>query len=100
LEGITRQSVFELCADAGLKAETADLTKEDLQAADEVFVSSTGGGVLAVTLVNDKPIGNGAPGITTAKLSDNYWKKRSESWDSTPFSDLLDPEMTQAAGAD
>ncbi|MBT5038546.1 MAG: branched-chain amino acid--2-keto-4-methylthiobutyrate aminotransferase [Rhodospirillaceae bacterium] len=100
LEGITRQSVFELCADAGLQAEAADLTKADLQDADEVFVSSTGGGVMAVTLINDKPIGNGAPGITTSKLSDNYWKKRSEGWDSTPFSDILEPEIPQAAGAD
>ena len=100
LEGITRQSVFELCAEAGMQAETANLTKEDLQEADEVFVSSTGGGVMPVTLINDKPVGNGAPGITTGKLSDNYWKRRSEGWNSTPFTDLLGPDMSQAAGAD
>ncbi len=100
LEGITRQCVFELCAEAGLQAEAADLTAADLQNADEVFISSTGGGVIAVTLVNDKPIGNGAPGITTGKISDNYWKKRAEGWEATPLADLLEPEMPQAAGAD
>jgi branched-chain amino acid aminotransferase len=83
-----------------MQAETANLTKEDLQEADEVFVSSTGGGVMPVTLINDKPVGNGAPGITTGKLSDNYWKRRSEGWNSTPFTDLLGPDMSQAAGAD
>jgi branched-chain amino acid aminotransferase len=100
LEGITRKSVFELCAEAGLKAEAADLTEADLRNADEVFISSTGGGVIAVTLINDKPIGNGAPGLTTGKLSDNYWKKRAEGWEATPLADLLEPEMPQAAGAD
>ncbi|MFP6690809.1 MAG: aminotransferase class IV [Alphaproteobacteria bacterium] len=100
LEGITRQSVFELCADTGLDAEATDLTEADLREADEVFISSTGGGVIAVTMVNDKPVGNGAPGLTTGKLSDNYWKKRAAGWAATPLADLLEPEMPQAAGAD
>jgi branched-chain amino acid aminotransferase len=100
LEGITRQSVFELCAESGLAAEAVDLTETDLREADEVFISSTGGGVLSVTLVNGKPVGNGAPGITTGKLSDAYWRKRSEGWAATPLADLLEPELPQAAGAD
>jgi branched-chain amino acid aminotransferase len=100
LEGITRQSVFELCQEAGLEAVAADLTADDLKNADEAFISSTGGGVMAVTMVNDKPIGNGAPGLTTGKLSDRYWAKRAEGWDATPFADLLEPEIAQAAGDD
>ena len=100
LEGITPQSVFELCTETGLEAEAANLTDSDLREADEVFISSTGGGVIAVTMVNDKPVGNGAPGLTTGKLSDNYWKKRSEGWAATPLADLLEPEMPKAAGAD
>lgn len=100
LEGITRQSVFELCAETGLQAEAVNLTEADLREADEVFVSSTGGGVIAVTTVNDKPVGNGAPGLTTAKLSDAYWQKRSQGWHATLLADLLEPELPQAAGAD
>jgi len=53
-----------------------------------------------VTLVNDKPVGNGAPGLTTSKLSDTYWKKRAEGWHATPLTDLLESELDQAAGAD
>ena len=100
LEGITRESVFELCTETGLQAEATDLTEADLREADEVFISSTGGGVISVTLVNDKPVGNGAPGLTTSKLSDTYWKKRAEGWHATPLTDLLESELDQAAGAD
>jgi len=57
------------------------------------------GGTGAV-VVNGKPVGNGAPGITTGKLSDAYWRKRSEGWAATPLADLLEPELPQAAGAD
>ena len=71
-----------------------------MREADEVFISSTGGGVISVTLVNDKPVGNGAPGITTGKLSDTYWKKRAEGWHATVLADLVEPELPQAAGAD
>ena len=37
LEGITRKTVFELCAEAGLAAEATNLTPGDLDAADEMF---------------------------------------------------------------
>ena len=100
LEGITRQCVFELCAEAGLQAEAVNMTEEDLRQAGEVFISSTGGGVIAVTTINDKPVGNGAPGLTTGKLGDMYWKKRAEGWGATALDDLLEDEISLAAGAD
>ena len=100
LEGITRKSVFELCAEAGLDAEAVDLTEDDFKNADEAFISTTGGGIIAITMVNNKPIGNGAPGLTTGKLSDSYWSKRAEGWEATALADLLNLENSQAAGAD
>ncbi len=99
LEGITRKTVFDLCRDIGLEAEAADLTAEDLEGANEAFISSSGGGVMPVVRVNDKPIGNGAPGITTGRLSDLYWAKRADGWHATPVADLLEPEEEQAASA-
>jgi len=100
LEGITRKTVFELCAEAGLEAQATDLTEEDLMYADEAFISSTGGGVIAVTSVNNKPIGNGAPGLTTSKLGERYWTKRADGWETTRLADLLEPKISQAAGND
>ena len=99
LEGITRKTVFDLCQDIGLEAEAADLKAEDLEEAGEAFISSSGGGVMPVVRVNDKPIGNGAPGITTGRLSDLYWSKRADGWHATPVADLLEDEEEQAASA-
>jgi branched-chain amino acid aminotransferase len=100
LEGITRRTVLDLCAMIGLSADTADLTPEDLQNAGEAFISSSGGGVIAVTRVNDRSIGNGAPGLTTTRLSDLYWRKRAEGWLTTPVADLLEPLVPRAANVD
>ena len=97
LEGITRRTVFDLCRDIGLEAEATDLSAEDLEQAGEAFISSSAGGVVPVVMVNDKPIGNGAPGIATGRLADLYWSKRADGWHATPVADLLEPEEEQAA---
>ena len=49
LEGITRGAVIELCGRLGLRCEVRTVTLEELRAADEIFVSSTAGGVIGVT---------------------------------------------------
>ncbi len=99
LEGITRKTVFDLCQTLGLEAEAVDLKPEELEEASEAFISSSGGGVIPVVRVNDRPIGNGAPGITTGRITDLYWAKRAEGWHATPVADLLEPPASQAAGA-
>lgn len=100
LEGITRRTVFDLCKAIGVHAEAADLTPDDLAKADEVFISSTGGGLIPVTRVNDRPIANGAPGLTTCQLRDLYWEKRAKNWHITPLADLLAAPARRAASAE
>ncbi|MDE0388393.1 MAG: hypothetical protein OXI75_06830 [Rhodospirillales bacterium] len=73
------------------------LTPCDLDDADEMFICSSAGGLMPVTRLNDKPIGNGAPGITTGQLRDLYWQKRAEGWYTTAVVDLL--ELSPARGA-
>ena len=97
LEGITRKTVFELCTEAGLEAKATDLTPAHLDDADEMFICSSAGGLMPVTRLNDKPIGNGAPGIATSQLRDLYWQKRAEGWYTTAVADLL--ELSPARGA-
>lgn len=99
LEGITRKTVFDLCAEIGLEAQAATLGPEDLERAGEAFISSSAGGVIPVVRVNDKPIGNGAPGIATGRLADLYWAKRAEGWHATPVADLLEEPGERAASA-
>jgi branched-chain amino acid aminotransferase len=100
LEGITRLTVFDLCLEVGLKAAAADLTPDDVYAADEAFLSSSGGGIIPFTKVNNRAIGNGEPGAMTRRLSDLYWKKRAQGWHATPMAELLAKPVPAAVSMD
>lgn len=84
LEGITRMSVIELCADEGIPLEETEVPAEALRAADEVFLSSTAGGVLPVTQVDGRPVVDGTPGPLTRRLRDLYWSRQEAGWHGTP----------------
>jgi branched-chain amino acid aminotransferase len=90
LEGITRQTVFDLAQEMNLSCTAADLPPEALCGADEAFLSSTAGGIMPVTQVNGRPLGNGAPGLLTAELRTRYWQKREAGWLGTPVAALAD----------
>src|SRR5690625_3682850 len=46
LEGITRRTALELCQELGLETVVAPLAQERLRRADEVFITSTAGGIM------------------------------------------------------
>jgi branched-chain amino acid aminotransferase len=73
LEGVTRRTVIEIAQSLGLPVEQRLLPRAELLAADEVFLSSSGGGVLPVTRANGQAIGAGRPGPVTARLLKTYW---------------------------
>ena len=89
LEGITRQTVFDLAAELGVRARPADLTPEDLQQADEVFLSSTAGGIMPVSRVDGQPMGSGVPGALTTRVRSLYWEKRESGWLGSPVEGLV-----------
>jgi len=91
LEGITRASVRELCADLEIPFALGDIRPEALRDADEVFLSSTAGGVMPVTRVDARVLGNGAPGPVTTRIRDAYWRKHEQGWHATPV-DYTDDE--------
>ena len=86
LEGITRKTVMELCQACGLSAEMRLVPAEELRRAEEVFLSSTAGGLFAVTRVDGKPVGDGAMGPITRQLHGLYWSKKEAGWHGTPVS--------------
>ncbi len=86
LDGMTRATVFELCAETNLAVEEAKIPARDLAAADEVFLSSTAGGIIPIRRVDESDIGDGAPGPVTLRLRELYWQKRQAGWHGTPAS--------------
>ena len=84
LDGMTRRTVLELCAGAGIPCRLEGIAKNRLAAADEVFLSSSGGGVIPITTVDGAPVGDGAPGPLTRRLDDLYWSRRAAGWHATP----------------
>jgi D-alanine transaminase len=60
LGGITLDAVFELAKKAGMKLEVRPVLAAEMWAADEMWLSSSSKGVIAITTLDDKPIGNAA----------------------------------------
>ncbi|HEX9620071.1 MAG TPA: aminotransferase class IV, partial [Polyangiaceae bacterium] len=62
LAGITRAHVLSIAAELGLETELATVRKDDLEALDECFISSSIREILPVVRIDDCTIGSGAPG--------------------------------------
>ena len=61
LDGITRAKVLGLCRDNGMRLVEVRMFPAELRAAEEAFITSATRGVLPVTRIDDKPVGDGAP---------------------------------------
>jgi branched-chain amino acid aminotransferase len=85
LMGITRQTVFELAAEHGLPAREAQLTAYDLYGADEVFLTSTAGGIMPLVEVDGRAIGDGKPGPVSQRVHGWYWAMRESGRHGTPI---------------
>lgn len=72
LAGITRATVLRLADELGLVCREARFTVQEAEAADEAFLTSSVRGVLPVTRLNDRPIGQGLPGPQTQRLLAAY----------------------------
>ena len=62
LAGITRDSVMCIARDMGYNVEEITMPAPDLYDADELFITSTGVGVVPVVQLDDQQIGDGQPG--------------------------------------
>lgn len=73
LDGITRKTVAELAAKHSIPLEKRTVPSDEMRKADEVFATSTAGGIMPVTQVDDKVVCNGRPGPVTTRLREAYW---------------------------
>ena len=60
------------------------LTAQSLLGADEAFLSSTAGGIMPVSYINNRVLGMGRPGPLSRQLRDRYWEKHEQGWHATP----------------
>lgn len=84
LEGITRRTVLELAEEDGIPTRVEPLSVQAALGADEIFVTSTAGGVMPMTILDGKPVGNGSPGPLTQRLRARYWDAHKEPRFSVP----------------
>ena len=73
LEGISRKTVMEICAELGVPCEARDIPRDVFLDADEVFTATTAGGPVPVTRLNGRILGNDSAGPITAKVLETYW---------------------------
>ena len=73
LLGITRQTVLEICASLDLPHEARDITADEFLHANEVFTATTAGGPVSVTRINQRILGNDAPGPFANQITETYW---------------------------
>jgi branched-chain amino acid aminotransferase len=71
LEGITRDSVIQIAKDNGIPFKEEDFIREDVFAADELFLCGTAANVTPIREVDNRTIGNGSFPITR-KIQDAY----------------------------
>jgi len=72
LDGITRSKVLELCRTNGIPLRESRIQPDELRSAEEVFITSATRGVLPVTRVDDRSVGDGTPGPVTRRLMALY----------------------------
>lgn len=84
LEGITRATTIELCGELQIPVDVVAVTADDLRRADEVFLTSTAGGIMPITRIDGDKVGDGMPGPLTERLTELYWMKHSDPAWTTP----------------
>ncbi len=70
LEGITRDTVFQMCRSEGIPATERTLTRSDLIIADEVFYTGTAAEIVPVREIDDQLIGE--PGPVTRRMQERF----------------------------
>jgi branched-chain amino acid aminotransferase len=68
LEGINRGAILEIARDLGFAVGERSLGRRDLFAADEVFLTGSGAGVVGVRSLDGRAIGRGQTGEVTLDL--------------------------------
>ena len=91
LEGVTRRSAIEIAADLGIPVEERALSAGEARTADEMFATSTAGGIMPITQIDGDPVGAGETGPITRHLIAMYWDRHTDPAWSVGVRDILAP---------
>lgn len=72
LRGVTRLTLLDVIAEAGLKLEERPFTPEEAGGAREAFITGAGSLVTPITSIDGKPVGNGSVGPVAMRLRSLY----------------------------
>ena len=78
LFGITRRTVIEIAQIEGVRVHEGEVPRALVYDADEVFISTSGGGPVWIAQVDNRIFGNGVEGPVTQLIRQNYWKYLAE----------------------
>jgi D-alanine transaminase len=70
LPGITYDAAIEIARTHGMPVELRSVPEAELRAAEEVWLSSSGREVLAITSLDGRPVGSGRPGAAYRKMAE------------------------------
>ena len=79
LPGITRDLVVELLQDTDFGCDESDISEKELLGAGEIWISSSTMGIVPVTILDGKKVGDGVPGEVwkiAAKMYQNFLIKQ------------------------
>ncbi|MFC1931082.1 branched-chain-amino-acid transaminase [Chloroflexota bacterium] len=85
LVGITLEAVFDIAKREDLEVTETRLIPYDIYTADEVFFTSTAGGIIPVVEVDGRTISSGKPGPISKRLSNIYFEMLEKGVCGTPF---------------
>ncbi|MCH2390118.1 MAG: branched-chain amino acid transaminase [Nitrospinales bacterium] len=74
LEGITRDSVFDIAKHLKIEVEEGRITRDELYIADEVFLTGTAAEITPVREIDNRTIGNGKRGKTTTRIQKMFFE--------------------------
>ncbi len=72
LPGITRRVLFEISRTLSLPCSECDISPDELKAADELFLTNAGAGIMPLTMLDGKTINTGRVGALTLRCQAAY----------------------------
>lgn len=78
LPGITRDLVLELAGRHGVAYVERDIREQELAGAEEIWITSSGKEIVPVSFLNDKPVGEGRPGMLWRSMHEHYQAYKNE----------------------